>query len=84
MRPTTYAALGGAVIAATRGGPAGPAMPPTAKVEAGALTIAAGDAASDKLDPRLQPSVPTTLQVDVGADGTADFSFDRGRSPRST
>jgi Ca2+-binding RTX toxin-like protein len=48
----------------------------TAKVQAGTLAIA-GDSASDKLVLRLEPGSPNTLQVDVGADGTADFSFDR-------
>ena len=36
-----------------------------------------GDSASDKLVLRLQPGAPNTLEVDVGADGTADDSFDR-------
>ena len=36
-----------------------------------------GNAASDKLVLRLAPGAPGTLQADVGADGTADFSFDR-------
>jgi Ca2+-binding RTX toxin-like protein len=36
-----------------------------------------GDGASDKLALRLQGGSPTILQVDVGDDGTADFSFDR-------
>jgi Ca2+-binding RTX toxin-like protein len=50
----------------------------TAKVKSGTLTVT-GDGASDTLVLRLQPGVPTTLQLDVGADGTADFSFDRSR-----
>ena len=48
----------------------------SARVEAGALTLK-GNAASDKLVLRLAPGAPGTLQADVGADGTADFSFDR-------
>src|SRR6476661_27815 len=32
---------------------------------------------SDKVALRLQGASPTTLQVDVGEDGSADFSFDR-------
>src|SRR5688572_18046969 len=46
----------------------------TAQVEADTLKIN-GDTASDKLVLRLQPGSPNTLEVDVGADGTADFSF---------
>jgi Ca2+-binding RTX toxin-like protein len=48
----------------------------TARVEAATLTLK-GDAASDKLVLRLEPGSPNTLQADVDADGTADFSFDR-------
>jgi RTX calcium-binding nonapeptide repeat (4 copies) len=71
------AALAG-VFAALLGFSAEPALAAyTARVKAGTLTIA-GDAASDKLVLRLQPGSPTTLIVDVGADGTADFTFDRG------
>src|SRR3954471_17676371 len=45
----------------------------TAQVKAGTLQIR-GDGASDKLT--LAPT-PTTLILDVGDDGTADFTFDR-------
>jgi len=48
----------------------------TAGVENGTLQIK-GDGASDKLALRLSPTDPNTLQVDVGEDGTVDFSFDR-------
>ena len=48
----------------------------SARVETGTLTLK-GNAASDKLVLRLAPGAPGTLQADVGADGTADFSFDR-------
>ena len=48
----------------------------SARVEAGTLKLH-GDSASDKLVLRLQPGSPGTLQADVGADGSADFSFDR-------
>ncbi len=48
----------------------------TARVEANTLTLT-GNSDSDRLVLRLQPGSPTTLDVDVGADGTADFSFDR-------
>src|SRR4029078_11049275 len=47
-----------------------------ASVQNGTLRIN-GDAASYKLALRLQGASPTTLQVDVGEDGSADFSFDR-------
>jgi type 1 fimbria pilin len=46
----------------------------TAKVKAGTLQIR-GDAASDSL--ALTPVSATTLVVDVGEDGTTDFTFDR-------
>jgi Ca2+-binding RTX toxin-like protein len=36
-----------------------------------------GNGASDKLSLRLQGTVPTVLEVDVGDNGTADASFDR-------
>jgi Ca2+-binding RTX toxin-like protein len=48
----------------------------TAQVRAGTLVVD-GNAASDKLSLRLQPGAPNTLQLDVGEDGTSDFSFDR-------
>ena len=48
----------------------------TPKVHNGTLRIVGGPA-GDKLALRLAPGSPSTLQVDVGADGTADFSFDR-------
>ncbi len=46
----------------------------TGQVQAGTLKLA-GDGASDTL--RLDQSPPGTLVVDVGADGTIDFSFDK-------
>ena len=48
----------------------------SARVEAGTLTLK-GNSANDTLVLRLQAGSPGTLQADVGADGTADFSFDR-------
>ena len=48
----------------------------TAGVENGTLQIK-GDGASDKLALHLSPTDPNTLQLDVGEDGTVDFSFDR-------
>src|SRR5262245_8129932 len=49
----------------------------SAHVEADTLLIV-GNADSDRLVLRLRPGDTTVLEVDVGADGTADFSFDRG------
>ena len=48
----------------------------TANVHNGTLEIS-GDRASDKLALRLAAGNPNTLQVDVGDDGSPDFSFDR-------
>ena len=48
----------------------------SAQVSNGTLIIT-GNGASDQLALRLQAGVPTMLQVDVGDDGSADFSFDR-------
>ena len=45
------------------------------KIKHGALTVT-GTNASDKIALRLQADQPTTLEVDVGDDGSADFSFD--------
>jgi Ca2+-binding RTX toxin-like protein len=46
-----------------------------AGVQAGTLEIT-GTARADNITLRLAPGAPTTLQVDVGGDGTADFSFE--------
>lgn len=48
----------------------------TARISSGALRVT-GNSASDLLALRLAPGAPGTLQVDVGDDGSADFSFDR-------
>ncbi len=47
-----------------------------AQVQGGTLQIT-GNGASDKLALHLDPNNPNVLQLDVGEDGTADFSFDR-------
>jgi Ca2+-binding RTX toxin-like protein len=47
-----------------------------AKLHYGALEIR-GTKANDKITLRLAAGQPGTLQVDVGDDGSADFSFDR-------
>jgi hypothetical protein len=49
----------------------------TEQIVGGTLQVT-GNGASDKLSLRLQPGVPTVLEVDVGDDGTVDASFDRG------
>jgi Ca2+-binding RTX toxin-like protein len=46
------------------------------KLKHGLLTIQ-GTRANDKIVLRLQAGEPGTLQVDVGDDGSADFSFER-------
>src|SRR6266536_1193105 len=51
------------------------------KLKHGELTIV-GTEASDKLALRLQASEPGVLQLDVGDDGSADFSFARERVAR--
>ena len=48
----------------------------TAHVQNGTLKVV-GDGASDKLALRLAQGSPSTVQVDVGDDGTTDFAFDR-------
>ena len=48
------------------------------KLKHGELTIV-GTEASDKIALRLQSGQPGVLQVDVGDDGSADFSFARDR-----
>jgi hypothetical protein len=48
------------------------------KLRHGVLSIEGTDA-SDRIALRLQAGYPGVLQVDVGDDGSADFSFDRAR-----
>ena len=48
------------------------------KLKHGVLTVK-GTEASDKIALRLQAGDPGTLQVDVGDDGSADFSFARNQ-----
>jgi Ca2+-binding RTX toxin-like protein len=75
--PTT--AAGGRASAA----PAPPVQtPPTlAKFRDGVLAVK-GSVASDKLAFRLKAGDPDVLQVDVGNDGSADFSFQREKVAR--
>ena len=78
-RALALSALAGAFIAALLGFSAEPAFAAyNAKIKGGTLTIS-GDGASDKLVLRLQSGSPSILEVDVGADGTANFSFDRSK-----
>ena len=53
----------------------------TAKVTRGLLAIT-GNGDASKLVLRLRAATPTTLDVDVGDNGTADFSFDRSKFDR--
>jgi Ca2+-binding RTX toxin-like protein len=75
--PTT--AAGGRAAAA----PAPPVQtPPTlAKFKDGVLAVK-GSVASDKLAFRLKAGDPGVLEVDVGNDGSADFSFEREKVAR--
>jgi Ca2+-binding RTX toxin-like protein len=76
-RVLTLVALSGMLLAAALSLGTGVAQAAyTAHVRAGTLEVD-GNAASDKLSLRLAPGAPNTLQLDVGDDGTADFSFDR-------
>ena len=53
----------------------------SAQVSGDVLTLT-GNGASDRLALRLQAGVPTTLQVDVGNDGTAEAAVNRSRFDR--
>jgi Ca2+-binding RTX toxin-like protein len=76
-RKLALSALAGAFLATTLGLATDEAKAAIkVRVKAGTLTITE-DAANDKIVLRLKPGSPDTLQVDVGGDGTADFSFDR-------
>jgi Ca2+-binding RTX toxin-like protein len=55
----------------------------TPKLKDGVLMVK-GTHASDKLALRLQPGDPGTLQVDVGDDGSGDFSFERNKIAKIT
>jgi Ca2+-binding RTX toxin-like protein len=73
---TAVALLAGLALASS---PANAAY--SATIQNGTLSLT-GNRASDKLALRLQPGVPTTLQADVGEDGTANLSFDRSQFER--
>jgi Ca2+-binding RTX toxin-like protein len=74
--------VGLAAFGAT-GTPAGASAPATvqASVANGTLTVT-GTAAGDAIALRLRAGSPTTLQVDVGDDGSAQFEFDRATFDR--
>ena len=57
--------------------PAAAAPTVRATVDAGTLHIA-GSRSADRIALRLSAIDPNLLQVDVGDDGSADFTFDRG------
>ena len=74
MKRILLTAFAVAAVAAGFGIAAHPAAAAyAARVQAGTLTIT-GDNASDKL---ALIADPATLTLDVGEDGTADFTFDR-------
>jgi Ca2+-binding RTX toxin-like protein len=88
LRPALLAVSAVAAIAAagaTAGTAAGHGVPPanhaTAQLSHGALAIE-GTNAADRLALRLQNGDPAVLQVDVGDDGSADFSFARAEVTR--
>ncbi len=78
------AASAGVAAAQGHAAPGKPAPPPESakfkhpKVKHGVLKIEGTDA-NDNIALRLQSDDPTVIQVDVGNDGSADFSFKRER-----
>jgi hypothetical protein len=79
---TAVAGSAGFVAAQGHAAPGQPSHPPTAnkfkhpKLEHGVLKIK-GSHANDNIALRLQAGDPNVVQVDVGDDGSADFSFKR-------
>ena len=70
-------AVGGACLAVMLSFAADPAAAAyKAQVTGGTLQIV-GDGASDKLELLTAPDNPNILELDVGEDGTIDFTFDR-------
>jgi Ca2+-binding RTX toxin-like protein len=76
-RALALAALASAFFAASLWATAPAEAAYTAKVADGTLTVK-GDAESDRLVLQLRPGSPNVLDLDLGADGVADLSFDRG------
>ena len=75
-RVLALSTLAVAVLAAALGRASEATAAYTAEIDAGTLAIT-GDGGDDKLVLRLQLGAPAMLEVDVGADGTADFTVDR-------
>ncbi len=76
-RGGALATLATASLIATLGLQAAPALAATtAQVKNGTLKVT-GDNAANPISVNLAFGAPNVLQVDVGEDGTADFSFDR-------
>ena len=69
MAAATAVAVASAILA-------GPGNAAPSKLKHGVLRVK-GTNASDRIALRLKPGEPGTLQVDVGDDGSADFSFER-------
>ncbi len=77
-----YAALAAAVAIATGLSIAAPADAAyKARISKGTLTLT-GNGKGEKLQLRLRPGNKNVLQVDVGLNGTSDFSLDRRRFKR--
>ena len=77
-----YAALAAAVAIATGLSVAAPADAAyKARISKGTLTLT-GNGAGEKMQLRLRPGNKNVLQVDVGLNGTSDFSLDRRRFKR--
>jgi Ca2+-binding RTX toxin-like protein len=79
IRRRTVAGLlaAGALLAASAGLAADDAAAATRAEVQGTTLVVTGDNGPDVIALRLQAGVPTTLEVDVGDDGTAEASFDR-------
>ena len=76
-RALLVSALAGALFAALLAADSAHASY-SGKVKSNKLVLV-GNGESDQLVLRLRAGNPTILEVDVGADGTADFSFNRSR-----
>jgi hypothetical protein len=77
-RKTVIRAVALTAMAASIAGPVSAATPTvTALVDNGTLHVS-GSQHSDQIALRLSALDPNQLQIDVGDDGTADFTFDRG------
>ncbi len=78
-RLRTAALAAGGTVAATLAFSTAPALAAyTAQISGDTLNVT-GNSAPDALALRLAPGDPSTLQLDVGDDGTADFAFARSQ-----